>query len=229
METLGIILGILGLFGMAQIVSFFNETIGRWWILQTWSPERVQKEVGKLLRESIVEFRQPTNVASFGDPVLLRYYIDFMSTVTNSKQKSLLDRCAIRWIKLSYPTLPDKIAVPKLGNVILGESVATRLGLPLVIVRQDERLFIKGGHSLEGKLAAGERVLILDDVASDAEFLARCVDQLRAFQATVLGVLCIVNRPEGSVKAALNSAAVPFEFIVELADRELEELAHSKI
>jgi orotate phosphoribosyltransferase len=224
LEMIGLILGVLGLFGMSQLLKFFDRTVGRWWLLKTWDQKRVEFETKRLVSRSIVEFEKSQNVATFGQPLNVTYYIDLMTTVTTRDEKLLLDRCLLRWIRLHYDTIPDKIAVPKLGNVILAESVASRLGVPLIIVRQDTHLFIRGGHSLEGKLSPGEKVLLIDDVASEAEFLVRCLNQLRKFQATLVGSLCVVNRTEGDAKSVHKKIGVPFTYILELNDNELRAM-----
>lgn len=222
MEWVGLILGILGLFGIRELMRLFERSLGKWWFQMTWSSQRVQDEVRQLACNNIIQFIEPQNVASFGPQIRVRYFVDFLSAATTTEGKRLLERCALRWIKLHFLTLPDKFAVPKLGNVILAEAIASRLAVPLVIIRQESNLFIRGGHPLEGKLASDDKVLLVDDIASDGEFLARCVSHIQAFKATVLGVLCLVNRADANAKQVLASKHIDLAYIVELADKDLE-------
>jgi orotate phosphoribosyltransferase len=223
LEWLGLILGVLGLFGIGGLIRIYDRSIGRWWLLRTWTPQRVKDETTKLVRNHIVEFKEPQNVASFGPDIRVKYFVDLLSAVTTGEGKRLLERCVLRWIRLNFDALPDKIAVPKLGNVILAESVASWLAVPLVIVRQESNLFIRGGHPLEGKLASDDRVLLLDDVASDGEFLARCVSHIEDFSAKVVGVLCVVNRTDANAERVLGIKGIKLMSILQMSDEDMAE------
>jgi orotate phosphoribosyltransferase len=228
MEIIGLILGVLGLFGLRELTRVYDGTFGRWWMLLTWSADRVKAEVRGIVCEHVITFVKPQNCATYGEPIFVKFYIDFMSAATLPDRKALLERCMLRWIKLKFSTLPAIIAVSKLGNVILAEAIARRLNRPLLLVRQDTHLFIRGGHSLEGRLAAGDRVLLVEDVASDGVYLLRCLEQMRAFQAEIVGVMCLVNRGEGNSVAVLAEAQVPFTFVEQLDDGAIEAMIASQ-
>ena len=53
------------------------------------------------------------------------------------------------------------------------------------------------GKLIEGPFAAGDRVVVVEDVITTGSSAARAVDAVRAAGATVLGVLALVDRDEG--------------------------------
>ena len=223
MEILGLILAILGLFGFKELAKFLDKTVARIWIVSTWGKSKIRKEIRRLALEYSVAFAEPYNVATIGTPIKVTHFVDFLSATTNRAGRALLERCGIRWIKLGFSAMPDKIAVPKLGNVLLADAIASRLGIPLIIVRQDVSVFIRGGQPFEGIVSAGEKVLIVDDVASDGEFLVSAAAQIQSAQASLLGVFCLVNRREGNAKSALAERNIELSYIEEIDDIELSK------
>jgi orotate phosphoribosyltransferase len=221
LEAIGIILGVLGLFGIRELIRFFDTTVMRWWVVRVWDAERVQAEIVKQAKKHVISFPEKKNAASFGPPILVDNFVDFLSAATDATEKRQLERCALRWIRLKFQELPDALAVPKLGNVLYSEAVARSLALPLVIVRQESHLFIRGGNAMEGKLHPGANVLVIDDIGSDGDFLLRCIDQLQQLQATVVGVLVLINRVEGTARQAVLAKRLRFESIVDLSDSDI--------
>jgi orotate phosphoribosyltransferase len=57
------------------------------------------------------------------------------------------------------------------------------------------------GKLIEGPFAAGDRVIVVEDVITTGSSAARAVDAVRAAGATVLGVLALVDRQEGGREA----------------------------
>jgi orotate phosphoribosyltransferase len=53
------------------------------------------------------------------------------------------------------------------------------------------------GKLIEGPFAAGDRVVVVEDVITTGSSAARAVDAVRAAGGTVLGVLALVDRDEG--------------------------------
>lgn len=223
-EIIGLVLGILGLFGFSQVVRFLDATVGRWWFLLTWSTEEVQEKLKNFMRAHIVPFDQPRNVATFGPPIIVKFFIDFFSASVSKSSRTLLERCATRWIRLSAGPIPQKIAVPKLGNVLLAADIADRLGVPLVIIRQISDHVLKPADPFEGELGPGDRVLLVDDVASDGKFLEVAASEIRRRHANVSSVLVLVNRLEGTARATLNSSGIQFNPILEIDDATLQQL-----
>jgi orotate phosphoribosyltransferase len=223
METAGLVLGILGLFGWPLLYEKFSDTVLLWWYRFTWTAKKVQSETCLAVRRNLIRFPESRNVAIYeASGIHVRYYIDFLSAITRPNERRALERSLVRWLHLHLRAKPHRIAVPKLGNVLLAETVARRLRIPLVIVRQDKDYFVRG-DGVDGDILPSERVLIVDDVASDCDFLARCVDVLRQARANVVGIMVLVDRKEGRC-ASLAEDDLEFSAIVSLGDDELKTL-----
>ena len=118
-----------------------------------------------------------------------------------------------------------RIAAPKLGNVLLASTVSERLGLSLVVVYQ----YLQGTlhkRPFDGEVRRGDKVLIVDDVASDSQFLLQVIERLRLANAQILGVVVLVNRTEGDCAAVFNAMKVPFFSVLEISDATLARLLY---
>ena len=100
----------------------------------------------------------------------------------------------------------DRIAGPELGAVALAAAVSLKTGTPFVIVRKAEKGY--GTDKLfEGELRKGERVLLVEDVATTAGAALKAAEGLREFGAEVVKIVVVIDRQEG---AAENAAAAGF-------------------
>ena len=222
LEIVGLVLGVIGLFGLPTLVWFFKH-----WLVSTyWSLTGDRATIEAALKDIAVRhsfpFDEPRNVATYGT-VNVAWFVDLLSAVCESDDREILDRLLARWIHL-LGVKPDKVAVPKLGNVILAMTVAQRLRAPLAIVRQEAKHEIGRPSPFDGKVEAGDKVLLVDDVASDGVFLRVCVERLRSASAQVIAVIVLVNRTEGSAATDLEKAQIPFHALISLGDQEIEKL-----
>jgi orotate phosphoribosyltransferase len=96
-----------------------------------------------------------------------------------------------------------KLAGVALGAVPLVAATALKTGNPYVIARKKEKEY-GTGNRIEGRLDAGEEVVVLEDIATTGRSAVDAVEALRQAGATVERVLVVVDREEG---AAENLAA----------------------
>ncbi|PWA13440.1 orotate phosphoribosyltransferase [Pueribacillus theae] len=113
-------------------------------------------------------------------------------------------------LTLSYPEVRGRIAdglvsvikdhFPKV-NVIAGTAtagiphaalVSERLQLPMVYVRSSAKKHGKG-NQIEGKIAAGENVVVIEDLISTGGSVINAANALREAGANVLGVAAIFS------------------------------------
>jgi orotate phosphoribosyltransferase len=79
----------------------------------------------------------------------------------------------------------------------------------MVIVRTDQPKEYGTARQIEGTLAAGERVLLVEDVVTTGGAALAAVDELRTAGAEVVGALAVVDREQGG-PAAFGARGVPF-------------------
>lgn len=103
----------------------------------------------------------------------------------------------------------ERLAGAALGGVPLVTALALETGLPFVIVRKAGKEY-GTEKQLEGELRPGERVVLVEDVATSAGAALQAVEALRRAGAEVLTVLLVLDRQEGA-EAAFREARVPFQ------------------
>jgi len=97
-----------------------------------------------------------------------------------------------------------------LGAVPLVTAVSLETGLPSLIVRVDEPKEYGTSRRFEGKLAAGDRVVLVEDVVTTGGAALAAVEVLREAGAEVLGALVVVDREQGG-RDAFAAAGVPLQ------------------
>jgi orotate phosphoribosyltransferase len=91
-----------------------------------------------------------------------------------------------------------RLAAPELGAVALAASASLESGLPFVIVRKAAKDY-GTSNRIEGVLAAGESVCVVEDVVTSGGALLEAVLALRDAGAVVRHAVCVVDREEGGV------------------------------
>jgi orotate phosphoribosyltransferase len=132
------------------------------------------------------------------------YYIDKYRFTTQPK-------LLVRITDALLPHVPadtQRIAGTVLGAVPLAVALSLRTGLPSVLVRADAKAY-GTAKSVEGELAAGERVLLIEDVVTSGGAAISALEALREAGATVNGILAVIDREEGGAER-LAAADVPF-------------------
>lgn len=91
----------------------------------------------------------------------------------------------------------EKLAGVALGAVPLVAVTSVETGRPYVIARKQRKEY-GTGNLIEGDLAEGERVVVLEDIATTGRSAADAVEALREAGAVVEQVLVVVDREEGA-------------------------------
>ena len=89
-----------------------------------------------------------------------------------------------------------KLAGVALGAVPLVAATSVETGNPYVIVRKKTKEY-GTAKRVEGRLEAGEEVVVLEDIATTGTSAADAVEALREAGAVVNRVLVVVDRDEG--------------------------------
>ncbi len=114
----------------------------------------------------------------------------------------------------------DRIAGAELGAVPLATAVALETGRPFVIVR-NRRKGYGTGRAIEGELRAGERVLLVEDIATSGGQALEAVQTLRDAGAEVAAVVVVIDRLEGA-RERIESAGLRYEALLTRRDLGIE-------
>lgn len=98
---------------------------------------------------------------------------------------------------------------PALGGIVIGQEVGRALGVRAIFAeRQDGKLILRRGFSI----AAGERVLVVEDVVTTGGSTRETIDVARAAGGLVVGAASIIDRGGGQ-----QSLDVPYHALATIA------------
>jgi orotate phosphoribosyltransferase len=100
------------------------------------------------------------------------------------------------------------VIAPALGGLVIGQEVARQLGTRFIFPEKEEgKLVLRRGF----KIAAGEKMLVVEDVVTKGGRVQETIDIVRAHGGTVAGIVAIVDRSNGTV-----NFGVPFQSLIAL-------------
>jgi orotate phosphoribosyltransferase len=89
------------------------------------------------------------------------------------------------------------VVAPAMGGLVIGQEVARQLGLRFIFVEKEEgKLVLRRGF----KIAAGEKIVIVEDVVTKGGRAQEAIDIVRTNGGTVVGVAMVVDRSNGQTK-----------------------------
>lgn len=113
----------------------------------------------------------------------------------------------------------SRIAGAELGGVAVAAAAAIAAGLPFVIVRNAKKGY-GTGRQLEGALESGDRVLLVEDIATTGGQALEAARALTKAGAVVQRIVAVVDRGEGA-SAAIAGAGYEFEALLGAGDLRL--------
>ncbi len=100
------------------------------------------------------------------------------------------------------------VVSPAMGGLVIGQEVARQLGVRFIFVeKEDGRLVLRRGF----RIAAGEKILVVEDVVTKGGRVQETIDIVRANGGNVRGTAAIVDRSNGAV-----NFGVPFASLISL-------------
>lgn len=191
-------------------------------------PENTKHDFSVIDVASKFVFLSPKGTFNTGlfSKVTASVFLDLFSACTDLNNRSILAESLSNKVKELENQLSitfDCVAVPKEGNVLLGDRVARMLSLPLVVVRSGKA--IRFGYPLEGNMSPGWSVILVDDISSDGRFLKTCITRLRKYGAVVGHCFCVFERTDGNTSELLSDLNVKLHHIRQINDEDLLSLA----
>jgi orotate phosphoribosyltransferase len=127
----------------------------------------------------------------------------------------------IRGIERRTGQAVTRLAGAELGGIPLVTAASLKTGHPCVFVRNAKKDY-GTAKQLEGKLEKGDRVVLLEDVATTAGQALEAVKVLQDLGATVVGVIATIDRQEGAAEN-MARAGIPFEALFTKRDLGINE------
>lgn len=108
------------------------------------------------------------------------------------------------------------IAGAELGGVALAAAASLASGLPFVIVRNSKKDY-GTSKMIEGKISAGDRVLLVEDIATTGGQVLEAAKILTDAGAVVEKIVAVIDRLEGA-RSNIEAAGYIFESILTKTD-----------
>lgn len=174
-------------------------------------PKMERKKLIKLLNESAIlhgEFKLRSGRTS-------NYYIDKYKFLT---KPDILNELAKYLVE--HTTNIDCIAGAELGGVPLATATSLYCGISTAFIRNQKKEY-GSEKQLEGELKAGNKVLLLEDVATTGGQILEAAKVIEAAGAKVVKILSVVDREEGS-RDSIEQAGYTYESLFTKTDLGVE-------
>jgi len=123
-----------------------------------------------------------------------KYYLDKWRFETNPP---LLREIAKALAALLPCPPPDRLAGVELGGVPLVAALALETGIPYLIVRREAKGY-GTAKEIEGEMAPGQRVVLVEDVLTTASQAISAARRLTELGLHVARVIYVIDREEGA-------------------------------
>jgi orotate phosphoribosyltransferase len=114
------------------------------------------------------------------------------------------------------PRGTQRLAGAELGGIPLVSAASMAAGLPCVFIRNQKKEY-GTAKQLEGKLEPGDRVTIVEDVATTGGQALEAAKVLRDAGAEVLAIIATIDRLEGA-RENVEAAGIAFDAIFTVRD-----------
>jgi orotate phosphoribosyltransferase len=140
------------------------------------------------------------------------YYLDKYRFETHP---DILEALAVRFAGFIDGGV-DRIAGAVLGGIPLVTATSLATGKPTVLIRAEKKDY-GTAQQIEGELHPGDRVLLIEDVATTGGQVLEAAQMLTELGARVVAVVAVIDREEGA-KANLQEAGYRFESLFTKSD-----------
>lgn len=147
-----------------------------------------------------------------------RYYLDKYRFTTRPEILAALGRAFAERIDRGAV---DRLAGAELGGIPLVTSASMATGLPCVFVRNARKDY-GTAKQIEGVLLEGDRVVIVEDIATTGGQVLEAARALEAAGAKVTAIIATIDRQEGA-RENIEGAGYRFEALFTKRDLGIEE------
>ncbi|MBI1335474.1 MAG: orotate phosphoribosyltransferase [Phycisphaera sp.] len=115
----------------------------------------------------------------------------------------------------------DRVAGAELGGIPLVAAVSMKTGKPSVLIRNQKKDY-GTAKQLEGKLNKGDRVLIVEDIATTGGQVLEAAKVIQGAGATVVKIVAVIDRMEGA-RQNIESEGYVFDALLTKKELGIEE------
>ncbi len=146
-----------------------------------------------LLEAGCVRFGQFTLKSGLRSPI----YLDLRMLIS---RPALLSRVAAAYVARLRELRFDRLAALPYAALPIATAISLQAGWPLIYPRKEAKEYGTAAI-IEGAYAAGERVVIIDDLATTGGSKFEAIDKLKAAGLVVEDVVVLIDRQGGAAEA----------------------------
>ncbi len=147
-----------------------------------------------------------------------RYYLD---KYLFSTQPDVLRELGELFAQRIAPRRVDRLAGAELGGIPLVTAASLATGLPCIFVRNARKDY-GTAKQIEGALSAGEKIIIVEDIATTGGQVLEAAKVLVDLGAVVDTIIATIDREEGA-RTNIEAAGYRFESLFTKTDLGIDE------
>jgi len=182
----------------------------------------LQNEIAHaMLKVGAVELN-PTDLFTWASGIQSPIYCDTRLTISDPVIRKQLAKGLATVIKENFGAT-EIVAGTATAGIPHAAWVSDILDLPMVYVRSKAKEHGRG-NQIEGKYAAGQKVVVVEDIVSTGGSSITAVEALRAAGCEVLGVVCVYTYNLPRAEQAFEEAGIQyvsltnFDYLIEAAN-----------
>lgn len=172
-----------------------------------------EKLASMLLEIKAVSIVGQDNLFTWVSGIKSPIYCDNRVTISYPEVRTAIAKGFARLIRECYPGA-DVIAGTATAGIPHAAWVAQELEKPMVYVRSTPKGHGKG-NQIEGRLQAGSKVVLIEDLLSTGGSSLKAVEALQEAGAEVVAVLAIFSYQFPEVTNRFGAAAIPFQTLTD--------------
>ena len=146
-------------------------------------------EIAKALLRIKAVFLRPEEPFTWASGIKSPIYCDNRLILSYPEERNIVENSMAEYVKKFYPETEALMGTSTAG-ISHAALIAERLNLPMGYVRGSAKDHGRK-NQIEGKVSAGEKVVVIEDLISTGGSVLECVEPLREAGAHVLGIVSI--------------------------------------
>lgn len=149
-----------------------------------------------------------------------KYYLDkYLFQTQPDILAALAERFAAKIAQL--PGDINRLAGAELGGIPIVSATGIAANKPIVLIRNQKKNY-GTAKQVEGKLDAGDRIVILEDIATTGGQVLEAAKSLTDLGATITAIIAVIDRQEGA-RENIEAAGYTFDSLMTKTDLGIDE------